>query len=169
MANVDRPFGFRPCEPDAPIHHHTLSATNAVIRKGHPVVKGTDGYVVEATAGGGAISILGISAEYKAANSGGKIGVYDDPSTEFYAQEDGDSYTSTVANEGENADFIATHTSNNTVDSATEIDISSHAATATLQFRLIRLANELPNNAYGANAIWRVRVNVAQYKSETGI
>lgn len=169
MANSDKSFGFRPCEPNAPIHYHNLSSTNSEILKGHPVVKGTDGYIVAATAGGGAISVLGIAAEYKAANSGGKIGVYDDPATEFYVQEDGDGATSSVAYEGENVDFISTHTSGNGIDSVCELDISSHAATATLAFRIVRLADEIPNNAYGANAIWRVRMNAAQYKSETGI
>ncbi len=168
MANVDRPFGFRPKDPNAPVHYHNLSASNSAIRRGHPVVKDGNGVIAEATAAGGANSVLGIAAEYKAASTGGNIAVWDDPMTIFLAQEDGDSSTTTVTAEGSNMDFIATHSSNNTVDSGAELDSSSANTTSTLQFRVLRKAN-LPNNAYGDNCIWECMINAHMYKTETGI
>lgn len=167
MANKNQPFGFRPKSPNPQVHPYPLSSSNSEILCGHPVVTGSNGYITNATAGGGAASIRGIAAEYKAASSGGNLLVWDDPYTIFLAQEDGAGATSTVAYAGENVDFCSDETSGNSVNSAAELDSSSHATTATLQFRLLRKYN-IPNNAYGAYCIWECMINAHQNKSTSG-
>lgn len=172
MANKDRPSGFKPKKGDkAQISYHSLSDTNAEIKRFHPVVKAGTGYVAEATAGAGANSILGIAAEYKAANSGGNLAVFDDPNEVFLAQDDGVGTATSVASEGSNMDFVNTHTStNNGLESGAELDGSTANTTSTLQFKILR-KHDIPSNDYGANCIWECMINseVHQLGSPTGI
>lgn len=96
MANVDAAYGFRPhgipkdCHP----HEYDLLSTNSAIRIGDPVKITTAGYIDIAAEDDGA-DIIGISAQYRAANAGGTtrtatILVWDDPRMEFEVQTESD-------------------------------------------------------------------------------
>jgi len=172
MANTDKPMGFLPESDDAPKHSHELSSTNSEILKGYPVYI-SGGYVTNASAAGGAGSVCGIAAEYKAANSGGYLMVWDDPETRFICQEDGVGTTSAVTHKNYNADFVATHTSHNGVDAACELDMSTVNTTSTLAFRILGLADQLDleagaANAWGAHAKLVVKINAHQFAYTTG-
>ncbi len=81
------PFGFTPRQSGAQIRKYKLSATNAVVYVGDPLTMLDTGLVnVSITPGEW---IIGISAEHKAANSGGDILVFDDPNEEFVSQTTG--------------------------------------------------------------------------------
>ena len=174
MANTDIPMGFLPRFGDAPKHKHDVSSSNSTaILRGAPVVRDTGGYIVNATAGGGARSILGISAEYVAASTAAEIMVWDDPNTVFVCQEDA-SATTTIADVGENADFVSTATSGNGVDSAVELQSSSIATTSTLQFKIQGLADQTDAtaaaaNAWGNHAKLLVTINTHQNRDTTGV
>ncbi|MFH1645633.1 MAG: hypothetical protein ABIB11_04350, partial [Candidatus Omnitrophota bacterium] len=82
MANTDLPMGFRPYDAEARMTPYEISATNSEILRGDVLEMPAAGYVSGQAAASSA-PILGIAAEYKAANSGGKILVYDDPNSRF--------------------------------------------------------------------------------------
>ncbi len=89
MANVNNPLGFIPYRHrgggDIRANRFPLAAANSAIGIGCPVKILNDGTVDLAAAGATAICI-GVSAEYKAASSGGYIMVYDDPMITYRIQ-----------------------------------------------------------------------------------
>lgn len=174
MANVNAPNGFRPAASpyggagSPVVTEHALHATNSEIGIGSPVVI-VDGGVNLATAGTGN-PICGIAAEYKAASSGGTIKIWSDPMQEFVAQcDDGTGVATALTAVGLNINFIGTGVSNRY--STAELDESSATTGATLQFKIIRLSNEMGRsgaNAFGEFNRLVVRPNNHQFGSHTG-
>lgn len=167
MANSDNPKGFlpylTPSDGRPKIHYYDLLATNDAIGKGDPIVMHTDGYVNRAAASD---ILVGIAAEPKAANSGGKLAVWDDPMQEFVAQTDNGTGTATAQTcINLNANFVAGAPSSGR--SIAEIDESSATTTATLPFRIVRLSDEL-GNAFGEFNRLVVRINAHKAKGGTG-
>lgn len=101
---------------------------------------------------------------YRAASTAGYVLVCDDPDVLYEIQEDSDGGALAVTNIGQNADLIAAAGSTVTRRSGFELDSSTAATTATLQLRIIELAQR-PDNEIGANAKWLVAINLP---TETG-
>jgi len=93
--------------------------------------------------------------------------VCDHPWMIYHMQEDSDGNSMPVTDSGLNANFVAGTGSTVTNLSAYEIDSDSAATTATLNLRLLQLAN-LPDNEIGNQAIWEVMINQQQYREITG-
>lgn len=168
MANNNIPSGFQPY--NAPhsgngnpvVEYLDLSATNTEIGIGTPV-KSASGVVDIAAAGN---ALCGIAAEYKAANSGGKIAVWTDPEQRFVAQtDDGTGTLTALAGMQLNANFVGTGVTNRR--STAEIDEDSGDTTATLPFKVLFLA-PFPSNAYGEFNRLVVKINNHQFGSGTG-
>jgi len=173
MANTDRPMGFVPVNPDARIRYYEIAAANSEILKGDVLEMPAAGYVSEMS-GGGSTPMIGIAAEYKAASSGGRIAVWDDPNEIFKCQLDGVGTALTAADIGRCFQHVQTHTSNNGVDSADELDQSTSATTSTHTFKLVGLADETDlaagtANAWGNHAKVLVQPNFHRLRSTTGI
>jgi hypothetical protein len=170
MANTNNANGFLPAmNPNngsgQPIKtYFDLSSTNTEIGIGTPVTS-SSGVIDIATAGTGN-PLIGIAAEYKAANSGGKIAVWADPNQYFVAQtDDGTGTATSVAAAQANCNFIGTGVSNGR--STSELDESSATTGATLQFKLLFLEKS-SSNAYGEFNRWVVKINNHQLGSHTG-
>lgn len=90
--------------------------------------------------------------------------VEDDPNVIFEIQEDNDSSSLAAADVGENCNLISG--TNNGYISGWQLDSSSHAAGATLQCKLLALA-QLPagTNVFGTDAKWWVLINHHQYRA----
>lgn len=168
MANSNNPNGFTPVQNanngggQPVVTYFDLSSTNTIIGKGDPV-KSASGVIDRAAAGD---ALIGIAAEHKAANSGGTIAVWADPSQLFSAQTDDGTGTGTaVAAAQGNCNFVAGNASNGR--SIAELDESSVNTTATLPFKLLWLEKS-PNNAYGEFNRWVCKINNHQLGSHTG-
>ena len=181
MANPNAPFGLKPVRDvfSGPTSgglssYVALSGDSAAIYRGDPVaVTGTataDGIPVVAKATlttdnlwtgvalgfrpRGATEWLG----YRPASVEYEVLVCDDPTAEYFCQEDSDSSNLAAVDVGLNVIAAAGTASGN--QSGLMIDSSSKATTATHQLRLLGLA-QIPGNAIGTNAIWRVRLNTS--------
>jgi len=168
MANIDNGTGFLPYNNpnngggQPVVEEFDLAAANTKIGVGTPV-KSVGGVVDIAAAGD---ALIGIAAEYKAANAGGKIKVWSDPSQRFVAQTDnGTGVLTAVAGIQLNANFIGTGVTNKR--STAEIDESSGATGATLPFKVLKLSPEV-SNAYGEFNRLIVKINNHQLGSHTG-
>lgn len=167
MANVDAPRGFLPhTNKDGSggpkVEYLDLSATNAEIGVGDLVTIAAGG-VNKAVAGN---ALCGSAAEAKAANSGGKIAVWSDPSQQFVAQtDDGETGLVAAANMRKNANFIPGTVSNGR--STAEIDESTGATGATLPLKIIGLAPGV-DNEYGEFNKLVVKINNHQFGGGTG-
>lgn len=174
MANLDNATGFVPVgrlgggrgSPKA--REYELHDSNSEIGIGTPVAI-VDGGVNLATAGAGN-TILGIAAEHKAASSGGKILVWDDPDQLYTAQTDDGTGTATAeAAIGLNIDFVGTGVSSGR--STAELDEDTAAVGATLQFRIVGLSKEMQRNDVNAHGEFNrliVRINTHQLAQGTG-
>jgi hypothetical protein len=173
MPNTDKPMGFFPVNPNARMRPYAISPTNSEILRGTVMEIPTAGYASEMAAGG-STPMIGIAAEYIAANSGGYMNIWDDPNETFKCQLDGVGTALTVADVGRCFQHVSTHTSNNGVNSATELDQSSNATTATHTFKLAGLSRETDleagtANAWGNHAKVLVQPNFHRLRSTTGI
>lgn len=91
--------------------------------------------------------------------------VVDDPSVLFEIQDDGLNAATTVATAcNKNATFTVANPTSPQQNSASVIDSSSINTTSTLNLKIVGLAQK-PNNAYGANASWLVRINLHELSS----
>ncbi len=170
MANTDAPNGFLPyinpgdgCGGQAKIGYFPLAAANSAIGVGTPVTLVSGG---PANIAGTTDALVGIAAEAKAANSGGKIAVWCDPAQWFVAQTDnGTGDLTAAANLGKNCTFVGTGVSNGR--STAEIDENSGDSTATLLFKTIRLSDEA-GNAHGEFNRLVVKINNHQLGEGTG-
>src|SRR3990167_3256942 len=154
MANVNNPNGFLPYSAPhsgngQPVANpYTLHASNSEIGVGSPL-RIVDGGVNLAAAGG-TLGLIGIAAEYKAANAGGTIKIWDDPAQLFVGQTDDGTGTATAATAiGLNCAFIGTGVTNRR--STAELDETSATTTGTLQFKLVGLSPEISGNAVNAH------------------
>ncbi len=174
MANIDNANGLQPYSaPHSgngnPVEtEHVLLSSNAAIGVGSPVAVVAGG-VDHASAGAGN-ALLGIAAEAKAASAGGKIKVWSDPLQLFVAQtDDGTGTASAEGDLGLNIDFIGVAVLNGR--STSELDESSAAVGATLQFKLIALSDEVQGkavNAFGEFNRLIVKINNHQLSGGTG-
>lgn len=95
---------------------------------------------------------------YRAASTERYLLVATDPQLLFEIQEDSTGGALAATHIGLNANFSGSGGSTVTGKSAIELDSSSAATTATLDFSIVRLAPR-PDNEIGTNAKWLVRLN----------
>lgn len=88
--------------------------------------------------------------------------VADDPNIIFEMQESGTAMA--AADVGLNANFVIAAPSSTVSPSATAIDNSTKATTATLNLKLLGLSQRV-DNAFGTSAKWLVLINNHQFKS----
>lgn len=104
-------------------------------------------------------------------STAGYVLVADDPSILFEIEEGttaGAAGTAlTAAAIGNNANFIVLAGSSTVGDSGTLLDNATEATTATLNLKLMSLAQR-EDNAFGARAKWIVKINNHQYAAGTG-
>lgn len=194
MANTDAPFGFKPVRHrsgapysgSATRYHVAAGETNNIFI-GDPVkLTGTGGELNEgglragvelAAAGDTLIGIVvgfenltsdNLSRTYRPASTEGYLLVVDDPEVLFEVQEDSDGGALAVANIGQNINHVAGTGNTLTGTSASEIDSSSAATTATLSFRIVGLSPRV-GNAVGNQAKWLVAINDHAYTTTTGV
>lgn len=187
MANADAPFGLKPVrylsgapyngaanryyipatDTDAAVYVGSLvKLTGGADADGIPVVTGnvaTGNPVV-----GVVVSVVPVTADstiYRANSTARYVMVADDPNLVFEVQEDSDGGALAATAAGGTATLTG-FTSGSTVTglSAIEIDSSGLSETSDTDddVRIIQMVQR-PDNAVGANAIWRVRLNVHQY------
>lgn len=174
MANNNAANGFLPFSApyggngQAIVTDHDLHATNSEIGIGSPV-EIVDGGINLATAGTGN-AMCGHAAEYKAASAGGKIKIWSDPQQLFVAQTDDGTGTATALGAvGLNINFIGTGVTNQR--STAELDESSAATGATLQYKIMGLSPEVQGNAVNAFGEFNrlvVKINNHQFQGSTG-
>ena len=109
---------------------------------------------------------------YRVASTNRVLWVVDDPNAIFEMQEDALGAALVAADIGENVDFVATAGSTVTGISAEVIDSSTHATTATLPLKLLRLVPRADNNINTSGATnparFLVKINNHQFGSHTG-
>lgn len=104
-------------------------------------------------------------------STAGYVLVADDPMTLFEIEEGvtgsaaGTAMTASAV--GNNANFVVIAGAKTYADSGTLLDNSTEATTATLNLKLMGLAQR-EDNAFGARAKWIVKINNHQYGSSTG-
>jgi hypothetical protein len=106
------------------------------------------------------------STRYRAASTGRYVFVADDPDLLFEIQEDSDGGALAATDVGLNANFIDGGGSTTTAFSGLEIDSSTAATTATLDFQIVRLADR-EDNVIGNYAKWLVKLNNHQFVDGT--
>ena len=162
MANVNAPHGFIPvrtldgsCITAA---RYTLSSSNGSIGIGDLLIIDTNGVVTGRSAASPASgTVVGVAAEAKAANTGGTILVYDNPSIVFEGQTDDGTGTATVQTAaGANINIVNTAPSNGI--SQQELDENTANVTSTLPFKMLRLY-PVVGNSLGEFNRWEVVLN----------
>jgi hypothetical protein len=106
------------------------------------------------------------SLRYRAASTGRYVFVADDPELLFEIQEDSVGGALAATSVGLNANFADAGGSTVTGFSGLEIDSSTAATTATLDFQLVRMVDR-EDNAIGDNAKWLVKLNNHQFVDGT--
>ena len=154
MANTDFPSGAIPIKykngKSLQNEVATISATNAAIYPGDTLELHTDGYarVIETTT---PTKVLGVAAEYKAANSGGEVNYYPAQDLVFRMQGDGSDIDAQT-------DFDLTYAITNTTGDTTTLrskqEIDTDATDATdypVIIRKVASTQDYVANALGAN------------------
>lgn len=162
-----------------PIALHTEPTTNASALSTDfgefPI--GTLQTLIQASAGAfllGAIVAFDIlrtdlTKQYNPLSTERVVYVCDDPWMIYHMQEDSDGNSMPVTDSGLNANIVsASGGSTVTGISDYEIDSNTAATTASLNLRLLQLAN-IPDNAIGNQAVWEVMINQHDYRNTTGI
>ena len=180
MANANAPFGFIPAREassgpynDGAQPYAAAAGDSTIIRLGDPVTTTgtatTDGIpVVTRSTAGDTNAITGIAVgfrpygatewlNYRPASTAYEVLVQDDPDAEYLIQEDSAGGAIAATSVGLNA-AIVYGTPGTDGRSAAMIDSSTAAATATLQVRIVGLAQRV-NNEIGNYAVWRVKLN----------
>lgn len=162
MPNPNNPFGFVGLKSGGSENRveYFKKTAGVEIFKNQPLMLIAAGTVSPATAG---VQILGISQEYKASASTDDIAVVVDPNAEFEVQTSG---VFAAADVGLNADLVAAAGDSVLKQSNDQIDTATQAVTSTLQFKILGLVNR-GENAVGANAIIRVKMNNCVYGAGT--
>ena len=118
-------------------------------------------------------SLVGINLDLTVQNipatktKGYYVLVCDDPQIVYQIQDDGITTANLVAaSVGLNASFTVTNPTAPAQNSATVLLSSSFATTAALTVKLLGLS-QLPNNAFGANATWDVKINQHEFQGNT--
>ena len=89
MANPDRAYGFKPWGPLLAVKHLQKDAAAAAFGINDVVLQTTDGYVDVAGAAGTISNSVGVSLEYAATGSIGRVMCAIDPGQMLQAQDDG--------------------------------------------------------------------------------
>jgi hypothetical protein len=198
MANLSTPFGFRHfgyLEGAAPTYgvsvRRIAAANGTAIFRGDAVVSLNTGYITQSTAGS-TIQTAGIfqGCEYFSTSQQTKIRskywpgsdatgdvtafLIDSPTATFIVQSNGTAFT--LANVGNNIDIAQTQAGNTlTGYSGQQAGQSTIGVTATLPFRIIRLASDvLPAGSNGSDNTTNfnmaiVTFNNQDFRSLTGI
>lgn len=150
MANVDFPRGFTPkyriSGGTISLLSGDLASTHDEIAKDDALERRSDGYIHRAQAS--SVTIIGVSAEYKAANTGGTIQFVPANDTVFEGQVD-DSTVNAQTDLGQNYNIVAT-APDSQGRSQMEIDGDSQNTTATLPVQILRVS---PGSELGANVL----------------
>jgi len=180
MANVDSAFGLRPVRylNGAPYNgqanlYYVAAGDGTALFIGTPVIAGggadATGKYPSVTAAtvtsnenlvGVVVAVQAVTADslvYRAASTERYVWVADDPQIVFAIQEDSTGENTVAASVWLNADWSGSGGSTDTGLSSVELDSSSKAATATLDFLILGLENA-NNNELGANANILVRL-----------
>lgn len=191
MANSDRPSGFTPVSWNGKTNVYSIAASYATaLAIGDPVkssgtadANGVPGIAIGATTGALRGVIVGLGkAEggiFNPSNLDSTVRpasdpavwyalVVDDPDAIFEIQEHENGTALAATEVGLNQ--ISVSGTNNGYTSTWELASTTDATaatTATLQLRLLGLARK-PNNAFGANAKWLVKINVHELGTGTG-
>lgn len=114
---------------------------------------------------------LDLTRRSLAASTAGYVLVADDPNILFEIEEGVTGSAAgtalTVSAIGNNANFVIIAGATTVSDSGTLLDNSTEATTATLNLKIMGLAQR-EDNAFGARAKWIVKINNHQYGSHTG-
>lgn len=153
MANTDFPSGFEPLKyengGDLSVEEGTIAAANSAIGYFDPLEMHTDGYLQQAQAS--STRIVGVAAEYKAANSGGTIKYYPADGLVMRAQVD-DATVAAQADLDLTYDITVGSPSSTTHRSIMEIDgDSSHATDKPISILRVAPAQDNVGNALGLN------------------
>ena len=136
MANLNFPRGFIPIGGCNSVREYNIAAANPQIGENDLVERRADGFVYPASVT--TITPIGIAAESKAANSGGRLKVYDSPDLLLEAQVD-DASVAAHTDFDLNYDIIASAPNAVSGRSTMQIDGSTKAATATLPIKILRI------------------------------
>jgi len=186
MANVDAAFGLRPAKlgSSAPycarVGTYFIPATDSTaVYIGSPVkLAGSadaDGIATVTAASstnavvGVVVGVLPVTAEstmYREASSARYVFVADDPNQLFEVQEVSGGTALAATAVGLNANWTGSSGSTVTALSDIELDNSTEATTATLDFQIMGLARH-SDNAIGEHAKWLVRLNNHQFVDGT--
>lgn len=178
MANQNVAFGLKPVRDagsapynDGVEQFYVPASDGTALHVGDPVIKAgsadTAGVASVTRAGvTGAITGVvvgfadpaGMELGYRAASTAGYVLVRTDPDTLYEIQEDSDGGALAAADIGLNANLVAGTGSSYTRQSGFMLDTSSKATTATLQLRIVGLAQR-PDNAIGDQAKVLVKIN----------
>lgn len=197
MANTLTPFGFRHfgvlegSPPTYGMSARRIAAGNATaIFRGDPVTSLSTGYIAQSAAGTTQIAGIFQGCEYLSTSQGIKIRskfwpgsdatgdvtafIIDDPRATFLCQSNGSAVV--LGNVNNNANFALTQAGSTVTGySGATLDQSTILTTATLPFRIIRLASDvLPAGSNGSDNTTNfnfaiVAFNNQDFKSLTGI
>lgn len=183
MANVDRPFGFKPVRylsgaPYTGAVRRYKKEASTIVGIGDPVVLTGSSEAVtgiplvdRAAAGSGTITgvvvaidpIRGsLEKQYLAAADQAYVLVADQPDLLFEIQEDSDSSNIAITDVGEGCDIVVANADTDSGISQVELD-SSNAGTGD-QCRIMELVQR-EDNELGANAKWLVMINEHSYRA----
>lgn len=141
------------------------SSVTGVDTGGMPTVSiGLAGSAIVGAIVGFEVNPSGLDAIHRAASVARVVLVADDPNIIFHMQEQNTGTAFTSAEVSLNANFVSGTGSTITGYSGYVIDNAGEATTATLNLRLMRLA-QLPTNDYGIAAIWEVLLMAHQYRA----
>ena len=196
MANVSRPQGLKPVgylngSPwNGQARKYYVPATNATaLYVGDPVTLGGSGDaqgVPSVSIGVAGSAVVGVVVGVVVANAGtslqagvldltrrslpalteGYVLVADDPNIIFEIQS-GQTVPLAATDIGLNCNFLIAAGASATGDSGTTTELAAPAVTATLNLKLIGLAQR-EDNAFGAFAKWLVKINNHVYGTGTG-
>jgi hypothetical protein len=157
-----------------------LIVTGAADANGVPVVAvataGTTNYITGAMVGiinGGQPFLAGDTVlqndpVYIPANTGGYILVADNPNQLFEVQEDSVGGAMPVGSASANVDLIAGAGSTVTGQSGWQLDSNTVGAGATLQMRILQMAQAVGNEP-GVNAKWLCKINLHSLNNPAGV
>ena len=155
MANPDRAYGFKPWGPLLAVKHLQKDASAAAFGINDVVLQTTDGYVDVAGAAGTISNSVGVSLEYAATGSIGRVMCAIDPGQMLQAQDDGAGGAFAVTEIGTTGDSTFTTLNTTTNISTQELDTSTLDASGVNQFLLIDILVsdnvDGTTNALGAN------------------
>lgn len=182
MANVNRPFGFKPVrylsgQPYSGAVSRYKKEASVIIGVGDPVVLSGSAeavtgipLVTRAAASGTITGVVvaiepnraDLSKKHLAAADTGYVLVADEPDLVFEIQEDSDSSNIAITDVGEFCDMIVADANTTTGLSNVMLD-SSNAGTGD-NCRILGLVQR-EDNELGANAKWEVMINEHTYKA----